>query len=73
MLDHGTKSVIIVNTFSLLETLGDETGFVSINRSICFIFQLENPLAINYVEAGSMRYKAPRIIAMQGRNLIVHC
>jgi hypothetical protein len=39
MLDHRAKRIIVINTFTLFEALGDQTGLVAINRAIGVVFQ----------------------------------
>lgn len=42
-LDHRTKGVLIVIPIALLESLGNKSGFVMLNRAVGLVFNLEYP------------------------------
>lgn len=48
LFGHGRKSLIIVETFILLEPFGNETSFVRLNRTISTILDLVDPFTSNH-------------------------
>ena len=61
-LDHRGEYVKVVNTLSLSKTTGHQASFVTIDRAIRVIFDLEESLAVNNVGKRRRWNKRPSVV-----------
>jgi hypothetical protein len=66
------KYVVVINTKTLFKAFCHQMSFMSINQVICFMFDLENPLAIDNIPIGLWRYQIARFIVHEGSIFIIH-
>lgn len=71
-LDNWAEGFIKVDTWLLVETFGDKTGFVTINEAISFAFEAEYPIATNNVHVRGGRNKSPNTVAEKGIKFKIH-
>ena len=48
-IDHGTKSLMKVNTRLLVKAFSNKPGFIPSNRAIRILFDMKNPFVAHYV------------------------
>jgi hypothetical protein len=63
---------VIVNSFTLSISLGNQPGFVSFNSSISFTFDFKNPLAANRFLMKRKINKGPSVIVLKSLKLSFH-
>ena len=56
-----------------MKTLGHQAGLIPVNRTIRFIFYLENLFAANQVHSMVVWHKRSGFILKQGIHPIIHC
>jgi hypothetical protein len=71
--DNTTRGVIIINMIAFLKTLGNQTSFISVNRTISLPLNFINSFAIDEIPIRTRRNKVPSIISHQSRKLRLHC
>ena len=71
-LHHRAEGVVVVDAVTLLESLGNKTSFEVLNGAIGIVLDLEDPTAIDEVDAWRGRNKTPSLIAVQGCNFSIH-
>ena len=55
-----------------MESFGNQTSFVSRNRTILILFDTKHPFTPHNVMVGRMRYKNPCTVASKSNKLIIH-
>ena len=70
--DYWTESFMVVDAPFLMETLGNQAGFESVNTSIKRKFSLVYPSTSNDRSIGGTRNQRPGTVADESRVLILH-
>lgn len=70
--DHRTKSVMIVDTFFLIKSFSNETGFVAFKSAISLTFDPINLFRINDPLVCWRRNQDPIVVATKGINFLGH-
>ena len=71
-LNNWAKSVMIIDHRALMESFGNQTSFVSRNRTIQILFDTKHPFTPHNVMVGRRRYKNPCTVAGKSSKLIIH-
>lgn len=71
-LDYRAKGFMKIDTRLLSLTFGDQPCFVTINGTICLIFELKYPLVGYNIHLGMSRHKGPRAITQERVELSSH-
>jgi hypothetical protein len=52
-LDNGTGRIIIIHPVLVLETFGNRSSLVAVNRTIWFMLELEDPFRVNHINTNT--------------------
>jgi hypothetical protein len=70
--DNWTIGLTKVNAELLVKALGDKTCFVTINRTISFAFEMEDPFIANNIHVRSVKNKSPSAVAKESIKFSIH-
>jgi hypothetical protein len=56
----------------LFKPFGDEAGFVAVDGAVRSMLELENPTAVNQIDAATRRHKTPGAVVLEHGKLSVH-
>lgn len=71
--DDWTESLLEINTWTLCEPFCDKSGFVTVDCAIKFPLNSKEPLAVNYILCGIMRYQLPSVVSQKCFKFRLHC
>lgn len=66
------KGLGVINTFLLVKTIGNQSHFISFDRTIELPFNLKYPLVGQQIHTGLTRDKSPSPICLQGTEFLAH-
>jgi hypothetical protein len=72
-LDNMTKSILVVKSISLLEPLFNKTCLITLNRTINFLLNFDDSLAVNNFYSRTWRYEMPSLVELKSTEFSLHC
>ena len=70
--DHGTKSLMKINTRLLVKAFSNKLSFIPSNRAIGILFDVKNPFVAHYVLPQAQGNERPSVVSDDNIILIFH-
>ena len=71
-IDHGTESLIKINTRLLVKALSNKSSFILSNKAIRILFDAKNPFVGHYVLPRAQGNKRPSAVLNESIILVLH-
>ena len=71
-IDHGTKSLMKINTRLLVKAFSNKPSFIPSNRAIGILFDAKNPFVAHYVLARARGNEKPSVVPDESIILVLH-